>query len=57
MCEIKTKIGNYDEANKWKEELTEDQQENVAKTESNHFWAGVTVGSIITAGLALLFRK
>jgi hypothetical protein len=57
MCEIKTKIGNYDEANKWKEELTEDQQENVAKTESNHFWAGVTVGSIITAGLALLLRK
>lgn len=57
MCEVKTKIGKFDEENKWKEELTEDQQKNVEKTENNHFWAGVTVGSIITAGLALLLRK
>ena len=57
MCEVKTKIGDYDEKNKWKEELNEEQQKNVEKTEHDHFWAGVTVGSLITAGLALLFRK
>jgi hypothetical protein len=57
MCEIKTKIGNYDEANKWKEELTPEQQEKVEKSETNHFWIGTLFGSLCTAGLALLLRK
>ena len=48
MCEIKTKIGKWEEANAWKNDLTEEQQKKVEQTESLHFWTGAFVGFMVT---------